>query len=363
MFLNFLRGFTMNTMSTEIFSENSIVPNCAWITVNRACNLRCEGCYAKSIGYGNELNIDFSLAEKIIQIVISLGIKSITVLGGEPTVWNRLIDFNKLCKENGLKSTIVTNAMRFGNDNFWAKYIESPNTRAGISVKAFDKESLKTVTGVSSFKLAEKGLKRGLEYFKCGVSTVYSKTSSQNILDMAKFSMDCGAKSFSLSPCTPSFCEGVPDGSSMTDPVSMVNHIIDIYPKLVEITGGKISFSMKLPLCLWPKDFIDHLAEQDQITTVCQVQQKAGVIFDVNGQVALCNSLFDFPVGKYGVDFSDEKSLVSLMNSQKTIEMYDKLTAYPSSKCISCPRWNVCAGGCPLYWTYLDPEKVIPGVT
>ena len=350
-------------MDTKNFSQESlIIPNCAWITVNRACNLRCEGCYAKSTGYGLEQDMDFDLTKKIVQLVLSLNIKSITVIGGEPTVWSKLIDFNKFCKISGLKTTIVTNAMRFGNDNFWSKYLENPNTRAGISVKAFDKQSLKDVTGVSSFKLAEKGLKRGIEYFKCGVSAVYSKTSSKNVLDMAQFSMDCGAKNFSLSPCTPSFCDGVPDGNSMTEPHLMVNHILDIYQKLVEITKGKLSFSMKLPLCLWPKDFIDHLVKEGQITTVCQVQQKAGVIFDVNGQVALCNSLFDFPMGRYEYDFSDKNTLISLMNNQKTSEMYDKLTSYPSFKCVSCPMWSVCAGGCPLYWTYLDPEKIIPGM-
>lgn len=352
----------MNTILPEFVSEEVITPSCAWITVNRACNLRCEGCYAKSTGYGNEQNIDFALAQKIIQMVLSLNIRSITILGGEPTVWGQLIDFNKVCKTHNLKTRIVTNAIRFGNDNFWAKYLENPNTKAGISVKAFDKESLKSITGTGSFKLMEKGLKRGIEYFKCGVSSVYSKSSFESILDVARFSMDCGARSFSISPCTPSFCEGSADGGSVVDPKIMVDHIIGVYPKLEEITNGKVSFSMKLPLCLWPREFIEHLVKQDQISTVCQLQQKSGIIFDVNGQLALCNSLFDFPVGEYGKDFSDEKSLIALMNSKKTVEMYDKLTAYPSNKCVTCSWWSVCGGGCPLYWTFLNPEEVISGM-
>lgn len=352
----------MNTKSIEFSPTEIVTPGCAWITVNRACNLRCEGCYAKSTGYSNDQDIDFELAKKIIQIVSALGIKSIVVLGGEPTVWGQLFDFNKACKASNLRTTIVTNAIRFSNDNFWARYMENPNTKAGISVKAFDKESLKTITGTCSFKLAEKGLKRGIEYFKCGVSTVYGKSSSENILDIAKFSMDCGARSLSISPCTPSFCEGKADGEYVVDPKIMVEHIIDVYPKLVEITGGKVSFSMKLPLCLWPKEFVEHLVKQNQISTVCQLQQKSGIIFDANGQIALCNSLFDFPVGEYGVDFNDEKSLVALMNSKETLELYNKLTAYPSSKCITCSWWDVCGGGCPLYWTYLNPEEVIIGI-
>ena len=353
----------MNTILTGSLSRDIITPSCAWITVNRACNLRCGGCYAKSTGYGAGQDMDFGLAKKIVGLISALDIKCVTVIGGEPTLWNHLTDFNKLCRENNLKTTVVTNAIRFGADGFWSSYMENPSTRVGISIKAFDKASLKEIAGVDSFKLAEKGLRRAISHFKCGVSTVYSTSSADSILDLARFAMDCGAKSLTISPCTPSFCDGVAEGEYIVEANKMVAHIVDVYPKLVEITGGNITFSMKLPLCLWPKGFVENLVQQNQISTVCQVQQKAGIVFDVDGQLMLCNSLFDFPLGKFGIDFTDKDSLVALMNSQKTVDMYNALTAYPSEKCISCSWWNVCAGGCPLYWTLLNPKDVIKGAS
>src|SRR3989339_697723 len=247
------------TAIRKVDQNNEIIPRSAWITVNRACNFRCSGCYAKNTGYGLKQSMSFELSKKIANLVSSLGISRITI--------------------------IVTNAMRFGDDNFWLDYTKSPNTRAGVSIKAFDKKSLKDITGIDSFEFVKKGLQRAISHFKCGVSTVYSTTSASHILNITKFAMDCGAKSISISPCTPRFCNGKVDGAYVVEPVAMTKHLIKIYPKLVEITNGNIVFLMKLPLCLWPDDFVKNLIEENQINTICQLQHRSGIIFDVDGKI------------------------------------------------------------------------------
>lgn len=351
----------MVNASTKQTDLDKITPGCAWLTVNRSCNFRCKGCYAQGTGYNPNHIMNLELAEELLSLIVKLKIKSITIIGGEPTLWPHLADFNNLCKEFGEKTTIVTNAMQFGIDSFWEKYLESPNTKAGISIKAFDKNSLKEIAEVNSFEISEKGLKRAIAHFKSGVSTVYNTINATNITDIAKFAMDCGARHVSISPCTPAFCDGLPNNTYVVEPRMMANHILDIYPKLVEVTGGRVSFSVKFPICLWPKDFVENLVKEGQISTVCQLQHRTGLIFDVDGNLALCNSLFDYPIGKYGENFNDDESLLELMNSKTVIGFYDKLTSYPSTKCIDCEKYDVCAGGCPLFWSLYQPNKLIHG--
>lgn len=149
--------------------HQQIEPKSAWITVNRACNFRCQWCYAQGTDYDVEKSMTLELAEQLLNLIISLGIRSVTIIGGEPTLWNPLLDFNKLCNSKKVRTTLVTNAMRFGDDTFWEKYQLAQNSRVGISVKAFDDESLKRVASVNSFKLSKKGLERGITAFKCGV--------------------------------------------------------------------------------------------------------------------------------------------------------------------------------------------------
>lgn len=348
-------------MPTSKAGHQQIEPKGAWITVNRACNFRCQWCYAQGTNYDASQSMPFELAESLLTLILSLGIRSVTIIGGEPTLWSPLLDFNKLCNLKKVRTTLVTNAMRFGDDAFWEKYQMAQNSKVGISVKAFDDESLKRVASVSSFGLSKRGLERGIATFKCGVSTVYNTTCADSLIDIAKFFMDCGAKFLSISPCTPSFCGDNVDDTYVIHPRTVAQKVLEMYPKLDEVTNRQVLFSMKLPLCLWPKEFIEELAKKGQISTVCQLQHRTGLIFDVDGKLAICNSLFDYTIGKFGEEFIDKETLLSLMNKPTTVGLYDKLTSYPSTKCIGCERYDLCAGGCPLFWSLYHPQEIIPG--
>ena len=54
----------------------------SWITLNRACNLRCKWCYAQSSGFSKQQEMDSSLYEKIIGIIKGLEIKKVILIGG-----------------------------------------------------------------------------------------------------------------------------------------------------------------------------------------------------------------------------------------------------------------------------------------
>ncbi len=338
-----------------------VKPRIAWLTVNRSCNFRCRWCYAKGTKFNrnNVANLDYAI--RIALLIKELGIKELLIIGGEPTMWIHLLNFNKFCQENSIKTTIVTNAMRFGNDCFWEKYLSNPNTYGGISIKGYDKESLIKVSDVKNFDLTMKGLKRGIAFFKCGVSVVYNQLSSDELVDLASFAMECGAKSFSISPCTPSIDGNWAESEFMVNPEIIVEKVVRDYQKLHSITKGFISFFMKLPLCIWPKDFIETLKKERQITTVCQLQQRAGIIFDYDGNVMMCNGLFSYPIGKYGVDFHNKETFLDFINSHEVNEYYEKINSYPSTKCINCKMFKECCGGCPLLWTVYSPDSIIKG--
>lgn len=338
-----------------------IKPAGAWLTVNRACNFRCAGCYAQGTDYKSSQNMSFELACQLVELLKTINIQNLIIIGGEPTLWKHLLDFNEFCKQKKIKTTLVTNAMRFGVDSFWRKYQMFPNTSAGISVKAFDQKSLRQIASVNLFETTRKGIERGINLFKCGISVVLGLANTDKLIDLAKFAMDCGANHFKISPCTPAFCSGVPDGSFVLHPSDIVRVIVESYPKLDNITKGRLSFSIKLPLCIWPEGFIEMLVEKKQIRTVCQLHRRKGLIFDFDGKLTLCNSLFDYTLGQFGINFNDGESLLELMNSSATMATYDKLTSYPSVKCVGCVKYSVCAGGCPLFWSLYDPNNIILG--
>ncbi len=79
------------------------------------------------------------------------------------------------------------------------------------------------------------------------------------------------------------------------------------------------------------------------------------------GCIAVCNSLTDCPIGKYGVDFNDGNSLLSHLNSPLVTKLYDRITSYPSTKCVDCEKFDMCGGGCMMFWTSFKPQDCIPG--
>lgn len=336
-------------------------PNGAWITVNRKCNLRCKWCYAEGTEYNKDSEMSLGFAKEIILLIKSLNIKNVIIIGGEPTLWPHLIEFNQFCKSLDIKTTLVTNAIKFSEDLFWGAYNQNPNTRVGISIKAYDILSFKKACGSSSLNRVELGIKRSAELFgKFGVSFVYNSFIKDNLINTAKFAMENGAKNVSISPCIPTF-----NGDSVEDKYSIeidefISDFMRDYKILSDITKGKLYLSMKIPFCLWPKAFIEELLFKKQISSICQVRKKSGIIFDTDGKLLMCNNLFSYPIGYHKKDFVDKNSIISLLNSPRIVSYYDRINSYPSQKCINCSKYQICAGGCPLIWSIYDP-KIIKG--
>jgi radical SAM protein with 4Fe4S-binding SPASM domain len=301
------------------------------------------------------------LAESLLVLSHSIGIRNITIIGGEPTLWPHIIAFNKFCTGNKVKTTVATNAIRFGDDDFWERYIQHPNEAVGVSIKAHNVRLLKNATSSGHYQSMVKGLRRAFVQFRIGASTVYNRVCAEHLVDIASFAMDCGARSLGISPCTPVFYGGTSHNDYGVEPAEMVRHITSLYPRLEAVTQGRISFAMKLPFCFWPKDFIKMLINKGQITSSCQLRQRAGIVFDHDGSLAVCNSLTECSLGKYGVDFTDGDSLLAHLNSPLVAKLYDKVTSYPSPKCIGCKMYDACGGGCMMYWTHYNPQVCIPG--
>lgn len=348
----------INTNSNQKKSLK-IYPKIGWITVNRACNMRCNWCYTKGLSYRGEISLDF--AKKLASLLKESGVRRLILIGGEPTLWSHLLEFNEFCRELNLKTQLATNSLRFSDDRFWGEYKERPNDFVGVSLKGYNASSYKSATGVSDFTSVLSGLKRAMAFFQCGVSTVYGSLGDEDLVSIANFAKEIGANSLSVSLCTPSVTKVGIDGSFLAKPIDVISGIVDSYKEVSSIMNDNISYVMKLPLCLVPRVFWNLLASKKQISTTCQVSHKMGLIFDIDGRVIMCNSLFDYPIGKFGEDFATKKELLSFLNSPRVSDYYDKLNSYPSKKCITCKEYSICGGGCLIFWSYYKADDVIRG--
>ena len=336
-----------------------INPQISWITVNRSCNLRCRWCYAEGAEYRQQKEMSLETAQMLTKITKEVGVPAILLIGGEPTLWPHIFKFTRFCKNLGIKSVLVTNGLRFGNNGFWDDYCETPNDNIGLSLKAWNPEQLRKIAGSSDFEQMKLGMKRACDRFHSQIGITYNSFYQGNLTDMARFAIDCGAKAVQINFCYTSFVDGKPISTHMVPPEELAKNIVTDYPELMKITNGKLAFELMLPFCLFPREFIEQLKENDQIISVCQLKKGKGLVWDENGNFMMCNALFDYPIGHYGTDFINAQSLLNWLNSEVVLGYYNRMGAYPSEKCRKCTMYLQCGGGCPLRWAVYKPDKVV----
>lgn len=343
-------------MDSQLF-DYIAQPRIAWLTVNRSCNFRCPWCYSQTVGYTDDYNLKLELGKHIIAIAKDLGVNHIKFIGGEPTVYDGLNELNSCCKDNGIKAGLVTNACRFGDNVYWTEYLCNPCDEVGISVKGASAKDFKQIGSEDLYTQTSLGIKRALEFYKCGVSTVLnSAVGSDGLKNIARQCKDWGASSFSVSLCNPLNKNGVVEGDYATDLRWLISEVVALYPYLDKLFAGRISFELYIPLCLFPRDFINMVLEKGQAATICNVNDRNGLVFNTNGDVLICNEIISGVVARYSEDFVDAKSLLKHLNSPRIIENYRQLLRYPSTECTACSMNKICKGGCLVNWLTLNPS-------
>lgn len=332
-------------------------PKSAWLTVNRGCNFRCKWCYGQSSNFSPDDNMPLETAMQLVQISKNIGVSSINIIGGEPTIWKPLNELISFCKEINMEVGLITNGYRFSDDEYWNEYCKNPCDYVGISVKSGNRVNFYDSTGVDLFDKTMLGIKRAIAFHNAGFSTVYNEiVGSDGLLEIAKQCKEMGAAGMTLS-----LCSAVLNGLNILNTYSvesnkLVQDLFSLYPFIDDLYSGNITLELFLPLCLFPVDFIDALYEKGQLSSICHVHNRTGIVFDTNGDILPCNTMIGNHIAKYGKDFYDGEGLLTFLNSPHLIDDYRSLLRYPSEKCSHC-KWNKrCKGGCILNWTIFDPN-------
>ena len=337
-------------------------PKGAWLTLNRRCNFRCKWCYARDTEYNNDSNMSLELAKKLALIIKEIGIKNVMLVGGEPTMWESLCEFNKYAKEIGLSTTLITNAFLFGNDEYWENYKKNSCDYCVISIKGVHDKQLCEVAGISNIEMAKKGMERAVQHHKiAGAETVCSTlTRREDLVDIAKYAKEIGASSFLVSMCNVTIEDEIATDEYVIGTDESLNVIRDVYEELNRLYGEKLEIHTTLPYCVWPKEFIEMLIEKKQLCSACNVHSRSGIVFDYNGDVLFCNSIFNTIVAEYKKDFEDSFSLLSHLNSNELKAEYAEILRFPAECCSDCSQNVSCRGGCIANWMLLNPEICKP---
>lgn len=100
--------YTLNDERAKNLSNTSPMQRCE-ILLTPNCNFSCPYCRGyKSISRDCSKEMDFSAASNVLNIWINDGLRNVRFSGGEPTLYSRLADLVKICRDGNVERIAVS---------------------------------------------------------------------------------------------------------------------------------------------------------------------------------------------------------------------------------------------------------------
>jgi len=175
----------------------------AILQLTERCNLHCVHCFVSAGAEGHEM--DFGKIKKILLPKLVKGrFTKVTLTGGEPFVYDRLLDVVKLLRENGIEVAICTNGTLVKDD--FVKEVKSlEKVHFNVSLDGFSDDSYHKFRGTFDPRefefvkariesLGEEGLLKGI------LVTPNTFSSVEEYVSLCEFARKCGAEYVLMNP-------------------------------------------------------------------------------------------------------------------------------------------------------------------
>lgn len=342
----------------------------AWLSVTYSCNSKCQWCYASSNIY--EKIKGKALAKEripgIVDLISSLKIPRVILIGGEPTVYPYLEDTIRALSDRGILPNLVTNGRKFKDTEFTKRLYDAGLRSAGFSMEGSCAKTHDATTQVrGSFDEAVQGIKNCQEQgISVGTNTLISKLSSTpgelvNTLDKL---YDLGIRSMNFNVCGVCVTDDK-NNENLLDLSEAIKIFEGVYKHSKEKEGLYIRLTTPMPRCNFDPALLPELIQKNNKRIAgarCHVLTGKSFIIDYNGDIVPCTHLTGFPMLNIfeGDKIISKERFIDQYNSPVNAAFRERASHYPSKKCNNCTE--NCSGGCPLYWIKFDPDKQIRGI-
>lgn len=294
----------------------SINNSCAWITVNRKCNLECFWCYAKDMRE-SQIDMPKGLLFNLIGLCKEGGVKKIVFLGGEPTVYPHLCEAISYCKQLSIKTEITTNGIKLSDRSYLSDLCNAGLDSIIISIKGSDRNDFLETTGKDKFESVRLALKHlSKTNIKYGASVVLTLSLINNIENLLPILIENHVE---ILVC--SFLNGYGgDNASITYMERNNPEIIleQLYHKVVKLPALFEQVKWIIESCCHliniHSDLYDYF--KDRLYASCH-KYNSPIAFDCEGNLLACNNYPNFRVGKFGVDFNSFIELKNYVQNKK----------------------------------------------
>lgn len=173
------------------------------IQLTEKCNLHCEHCFVSANGDGQEMDFE-KIQDNILPQLLKNSVSKVTLTGGEPFVYPKLLNVIELLLKNNIAVSICTNATLI-TESFLDRLKKYNNLHFNVSLDGFSSSSHGRFRGNDNVKLyntiinnikllGERGLLNGILV----TPNIYS--SLQEYIQLCEFAKMCHAKYVLMNP-------------------------------------------------------------------------------------------------------------------------------------------------------------------
>lgn len=335
-------------------------PVSVWFTINRACNLRCNWCYAKDTDFAQKDTMTMDTVDRLLASIDGITVRRIILIGGEPTIHPNFLEIVRRVKARGHKVALVTNGIRFSNAEFLKATIDAGLDSILTSLKGGSSEAYGRNTGAS--RAFEKVVSAIANIEASGLSHEVSIAPGEATFDdfegLLATVQRGGAKRLHIDTERPVILDSGMKAESSQDCAQIEQFLVRAYP-LLRISGLDFTVKITIPFCNFDEAFIDALTANGHLSSGCHIYSGKGLIFDPHGKILACNHLCDNPLGEVGVDFSDAQGYAAYRQRSDIVSFYQHMNRYPDPHCSTCKHWTRCGAGCKIRWLASGATELI----
>lgn len=345
----------------------TMLPNTIWMVTNYTCNNKCLYCYAsegcREANQGQDV-MDFGYATEVMMEMKRCNTEHCLLIGGEPTLYPRIIDLIKFGTSIGLKMKLVSNGRRLADREFVKQMKSAGLVHASVSIEGATAEKHNEVTQAKSFQESCEGLQNLMRKgISCNSILTISLLNTNDVVLLAKLVHGFGVKNILYNFSLPSVGKDGIASCSSPPPQQCADLISSAYLQLKDV-GIHVKFFATIPLCLFEPQMLQQLVEENVFgrNYHCHVFYGTGAAFEPNGNVLPCTHFVNAPLFN-AKDADGHFAYAGKFDQEWEVGIHKKFieTAwqYPSKHCKACKLWGKCFGGCPFLWMHFHPEDFI----
>lgn len=329
------------------------------IVLTYGCNLKCSFCYAAAEVFDKPGIMKPVEAMRSMEFMASVGIKTVTLLGGEPTLYKGLTDVIEYGLELGVTSWIVTNGTRIAETDLGFRLFQSGLKGGCISFHGHTPIEHDTATRqIGSFELAKAALRKALDNgWPLYPMVTVMERNLETVLPLIEDLRGMGCKTIYINYGLPNISQEHNIGGD-AGPMALAKLSEELF-RLQKPLDARFIFNReknKIPLCHFDYDTLKDMFADEIIGTGCEAVQGNTIVVEPGGSALGCSHWVEHPLLSIYEDFEKLKlrtpeEFWDIWTNGPPAEYRKSISDYPYEKCGDCGwrKSGMCYGGCKIW--------------